>query len=199
MAKVPVAGRVKTRLARDAGTAAATRFVRSATASLLHRVGRDPRWRTLLAVTPDSGTRAPVWPRAMPRTAQGGGDLGVRMQRLMALRAPGPVVIIGTDVPDIAPAHIRSAFRLLGRHDAVLGPALDGGYWLVGLRRRPRLLRPFGGVRWSGPQALSDTLENLSGASAALLETLADVDSGADLERCRSRAGRVVRGKAHWG
>lgn len=197
MAKVPVAGRVKTRLARDAGTVAATRFVRTATASLLHRVGRNVPWHVSLSVTPHSGLVARAWPRGFKRMDQGGGDLGVRMQRIMALPVPGPVVIIGTDVPDIAPAHIRTAFRLLGRHDAVLGPALDGGYWLVGLRRRPRLLRPFGGVRWSGPHALSDTLVNLSRASAALLETLRDVDTGADLERCGNTAGRVVRKKAH--
>lgn len=192
MAKVPVAGGVKTRLARDAGTAAATRFVRTATASLLHRVGRNVPWRVSLSVAPHNGLVARVWPRGFQRWDQGGGDLGVRMQRIMALPSPGPVVIIGTDVPDITPAHIRTAFRLLGRHDAVLGPALDGGYWLVGLRRRPRLLRPFGGVRWSGPQALSDTLTNLSGASVAFLETLSDVDSGVDLERCGD-PGRVVR------
>lgn len=197
MAKVPVAGRVKTRLARDAGTVAATRFVRTATASLLHRVARNVPWHVSLSVTPHSGLVARAWPRGFKRMDQGGGDLGVRMQRIMALPVPGPVVIIGTDVPDIAPAHIRTAFRLLGRHDAVLGPALDGGYWLVGLRRRPRLLRPFGGVRWSGPHALSDTLVNLSRASAALLETLRDVDTGADLERCGNTAGRVVRKKAH--
>ena len=192
MAKIPVAGRVKTRLARDVGAAAATRFVRTVTASLLHRIGRSVPWRTMLAVTPDAAVRARAWPNAVPRMAQGGGDLGARMQRIMALPVPGPVVIIGTDVPGITPAHIRAAFRLLGRHDAVLGPAEDGGYWLVGLRRRPSVLRPFSGVRWSGPHALADTVANLSGASVAFLETLSDVDCGPDLVRCGS-PGRVVR------
>ena len=194
MVKVPVAGRVKTRLARDVGTAAATRFVRTATASLLHRLGRNVPWRLTLAVTPDAGTGAPVWPGAVPRIAQGGGDLGARMQRIMAVRQPGPVVIVGSDVPGITRRHISKAFRLLGRHDAVLGPASDGGYWLVGLRRRPRVLRPFGGVRWSGPHALTDTLFNLSGAAVALLDTLSDVDKGPDLERCSS-PGRIVQKK----
>jgi rSAM/selenodomain-associated transferase 1 len=192
MAKMPMAGRVKTRLARDVGTAAATRFVRTATASLLHRIGRNVPWKITLSITLRSDVAARIWPRGFARADQGGGDLGARMQRIMLQRAPGPVVIMGTDVPDIAPDHIHQAFRLLGRHDAVLGPAADGGYWLVGLRRRPRILRPFGGVRWSGPHALSDTLAGLSGASVGFLETLSDVDSGADLARCRN-PGRVVR------
>jgi glycosyltransferase A (GT-A) superfamily protein (DUF2064 family) len=115
------------------------------------------------------------------------------MQRLMDCAPPGPVVIIGTDIPDIARAHIAAAFRLLGRHDAVLGPAEDGGYWLVGLRRCPRILRPFGGVRWSSAHALGDTLGNLRGRSVALLPTLRDVDTAADLERYAGRWARCVR------
>ena len=85
-------------------------------------------------------------------------------------------MIVGTDVPGIRPAHIAEAFRLLGRHDAVFGPATDGGYWLVGLRRRPRVLRPFANVRWSSPHALADTLANLEGRTVAFVATLSDVD-----------------------
>ena len=50
---------------------------------------------------------------------------------------PGPVVVIGSDIPGITARHIAEAFRLLGRHAFVFGPARDGGYWLVGARRRP--------------------------------------------------------------
>jgi glycosyltransferase A (GT-A) superfamily protein (DUF2064 family) len=114
------------------------------------------------------------------------------MHRIMARTRPGPLVIIGTDIPGITAAHVARAFRLLGSHDAVFGPASDGGYWLVGLRRRPRLLRPFTGVRWSTAEALSDTLRNLDGRSVALLPVLDDIDSAADLERCGGRAGRVI-------
>jgi rSAM/selenodomain-associated transferase 1 len=192
MAKVPVAGLVKTRVAREAGVGAATRFARHAMQSLLRRVARHGPWETTVAVAPDQGIRGGNWAVNTPLTAQGGGDLGVRMQRIIASTGPGPIVIIGTDIPGITAAHIARAFRLLGSHDAVLGPASDGGYWLVGLRRRPRLLRPFTGVRWSSPEALSDTLRNLAGKSVAFLPLLDDVDSAADLERSGGRAGRVV-------
>ena len=116
------------------------------------------------------------------------------MQRIMERTAPGPVVIIGTDVPGICTAHIRDAFRLLGRHDAVFGPATDGGYWLVGLRRRPRVPRIFQAVRWSSPHALADTLANLSGLSVARVAILPDVDTAEDFARSAAIAGRRVIG-----
>jgi len=193
MAKAPVAGRVKTRIAAELGVGAALRFSRHSLASLLQRVAADPRWTTTLAVTPDVATASGVWPPSVPRMAQGGGDLGARMQRLFDCARPGPVVLIGTDIPGIARAHIAAAFDLLGRHDVVLGPAADGGYWLIGLRRRPRILRPFCTVRWSTEHALADTLAHLSGRSIARLPILADVDTPADLVRCAGVFGRRVR------
>ena len=193
MAKAPVAGRVKTRIAAELGVATAVRFARHSLASLLRRVGADGRWSTTLAVTPDIAAASRLWPRGVPRVSQGGGDLGARMQRLFDRAPPGPLVLIGTDIPGIARAHIAAAFRLLGRHDAVFGPAVDGGSWLVGLRRYPRVLRPFRGVRWSTQHALADTLANLRSRPIAHLPTLADVDTPADLTRCAATFGRRVR------
>ncbi len=193
MVKVPVAGRVKTRLAAELGVAAAVRCARVCAAAVLRRVGMDARWLTTVAVTPDGGCRSPAWPRRLAVLPQGGGDLGSRMQRIFDRAGPGPVVIVGTDLPDIARAHVAAAFRLLGGHAAVLGPATDGGYWLIGMARRPRVPRPFGGVRWSGPHALADTLANLRGRPVACVATLSDVDTPADLARCAASVGRVVR------
>ncbi len=150
MAKLPVAGRVKTRLAGDIGTVAATGFARSATATLLQRVSPAAVWETIVAVSPDTGVAARMWPCATACMPQGAGDLGARMQRIVHRVAPGPVVIIGTDAPGVRRAHIRHAFRLLGRHDVVFGPARAGGYWLVGLKRFPRTPRLFAGA-YAGP------------------------------------------------
>jgi len=194
MAKVPVAGRVKTRLADEIGVAAAVQFARHCTAALLARVAAGAPWRTTIAVTPDCGTHSRIWPRGLPLKPQGAGDLGVRMQRIFNRVERGPVVIIGTDVPHITRAHIHAAFRLLGRYDAVFGAATDGGYWLVGLKRRPHVLQPFGGVRWSTPQALADTLANLRGRSVARVATLSDVDTAIDFARCAASFGRRVPG-----
>ncbi len=180
-ARAPRLGTVKRRLAREVGDAAALRFHRAMLASLARRLGRDRRWRTVLAVTPDRA-RFPAW--RLPRVSQGRGDLGERMARALA-RDRRRAVLVGSDIPGIRANDIAAAFRALdGRADAVFGPAEDGGYWLVGLGpRRPR--DPFRGVRWSGPHALADTVANCRGRRVALLRRLRDVDDAADLAAWR--------------
>jgi hypothetical protein len=192
MAKEPRCGAVKTRLARDIGAVTATGFYRRALASVSARLVPDPRWRTLIAVTPDASVHAPVWPAGADLIAQGDGNLGARMQRLFDCLPPGPVVIIGTDIPEITSRHIARAFSALGPYDAVLGPGDDGGYWLVGLRRTPRVAGIFANVRWSSPHTLDDTIANLEGSRVAMLERLGDVDDGAGFRRLGKAAGRVV-------
>jgi hypothetical protein len=194
-AKAPRFGAVKSRLARDIGVIAAWTFYRRTLFAMFRRLGRDPRWRTWIALTPDRAAARPFRPRppAGVRTfAQGGGNLGARMARAIAYPPPGPVVIVGGDIPGIHPAHVAEAFRRLGAFDAVFGPAADGGYWLAGFRRRGRggavlAARAFAGVRWSTPHALADTLANLAGTNIAPpLSRLEDVDNGAALARVKS-------------
>lgn len=192
MVKEPVVGRVKTRLARDIGAVRATSFYRSTCAAVLARVQRPGAWRTILGVTPDAAVASAAWPHRIPRRAQGGGDLGRRMQRLMDTSPPGPVIVIGTDVPAIKPAHIHRAVKALGSHDAVVGPSPDGGYWLVGLKRRPRVPRAFASVEWSSSKALQQTLDNLSGLAIARIEQLADVDEAHDLASVGNAKGRII-------
>ena len=188
LAKAPRLGRAKRRLAADIGPVAALRFYRTILAQTLRRLAADPRWRTWLAVTPEPAR----WPHRPQRIAQGGGDLGRRMDRAMRRLPPGPVVIVGADIPAVGRAPVAAAFRALGRADAVFGPATDGGYWLVGMRRRPRMPDVFAGVRWSGPHALSDSLRNLAGLEVWQVATLADVDDGGDFARWRAGDQRSV-------
>lgn len=174
-ARLPRLGQGKRRLARDIGAIEALRFQRVMMARLLRRLGRDARWTTWLGITPD---RSGPWPRGVATFPQGGGDLGRRMARVARYLPPGPVVIIGSDIPDIATSDIAAAFHALGANEAVFGPAPDGGYWLVGLRRRPRFIDPFAKVRWSSEHALADTLANLFDKKVAMLRTLSDIDDG---------------------
>lgn len=179
MLKEPRPGRVKTRLARDIGSIAATWWFRHQVRRLLRRIV-DPRWQVVLAVAPDSAIASRAWP-ALPRKAQGGGDLGARMARMLRA-ADGPVCLIGADIPGITPARIACAFAALGDHDAVFGPAPDGGFWLVGVRHPKRLPHGFfRKVRWSSEHALSDSLATLPGWRVARVDTLRDVDTAADL------------------
>ena len=189
MAKAPRMGRVKTRLAKDIGTVAAWSFYRHTLFQVSRPLAADPRWQTWLSITPDTAVgNKTTWPENTHRIGQGGGGLGDRMDRIMKTMPPGPVVIIGADIPEIRRPHIKQAFEVLGRHDTVFGPAEDGGYWLVGQRRRPRILSLFSDVRWSSPHTLADTLKNIPATtSTGYLEELADVDDGADYRAYRKR------------
>ena len=178
--RVPRLGKGKKRLARDIGAIAALRFERLMLALLLRRLGRDRRWRLRLAVTPNRATlRGVKRPAGIAVVGQGPGDLGERMRRALAACPPGPAVLIGSDIPDLATTHIADAFRLLGSHDLVFGPTRDGGFWLIGARRSPRLPPLFGPVRWSSRYALADTLANLQRrVSVGFAVGLEDVDDG---------------------
>ncbi len=184
MVKEPRPGRVKTRLARDIGTVPAAWWFRHQTARLLRRL-RDPRWHLVLAVSPDSAaTASRVWPGDLPRLPQGGGNLGDRMARAMRATAPGPVCVIGADIPGITRPAIWRAFCALGGAEAVFGPAEDGGYWLVGVRNAAHIPATlFDGVRWSTKHALADTIASIPGARIARVDRLRDVDTAADLHR----------------
>lgn len=193
MVKEPVAGRVKTRLAREAGTTAATAFLRTNLALTALRLARDARWHTLLSVAPGSACRSRMLPARIQRIPQGAGDLGRRMAHACSPRKHhGPIVIIGADIPAIRAQDIASAFAALRRADAVFGPAQDGGYWLVGLAPRQRGRPVFANVRWSSPHALSDTLANLETLRVALIAQKDDVDEAADLQRLSHLAQRLV-------
>ncbi len=192
MVKEPAVGRVKTRLAREVGGVRAAAFYRITSSAVLARVGRRGSWHTELDVTPDRAVASAAWPQSIPRRAQGGGDLGRRMQRVMDTAPPGPVVVIGTDVPTVKAAHIQAALKALGSHDAVFGASPDGGYWLVGLKRRPRVPRAFGDVAWSTREAFAQTLANLSGLAVAHIASLPDVDEASDLLAAGNTVGRLV-------
>ena len=182
MLKEPRPGRVKTRLAKGIGSVAAAAWFRRQALDLIKRL-RDPRWTLVLAVSPDKqGLTSRVWPDGLSRVPQGAGDLGARMGRLIRSAPPGPVCVIGADIPGITPGLIQTAFRALGRSDAVFGPAHDGGYWLVGLKRA-RAVPPtlFNNVRWSSEHALTDTIATLPGHSVTFIQTLRDVDTVEDL------------------
>lgn len=183
MLKEPHPGRVKTRLGRDIGMVRSASWFRHQSQNLIRSVGYDKRWQTVLAVSPDvEGLASRVWPSDLPRWPQGDGNLGDRMRRIMRETPKGPVIIIGADIPDIQPYHIARAFGALGDHQAVFGPAMDGGFWLVGLKRvkavPPRL---FDNVRWSSQHALGDSIATLTDHSIALVDQLRDVDTASDL------------------
>ena len=183
MARPAIAGEVKTRLAEACGERFALAVYRLMLRRTLRRVARGP-WTTVVAVAPSAGKQRRQRFGGLATMAQSGRDLGERMHNAFAAMPPGPVVMVGTDIPGLHRHHISRAFRALRRQEAVFGPAHDGGYWLVGLAPGLRDSEVFSRVRWSTRHALADTLANIPAACAtALVGALGDVDTVDDVER----------------
>jgi rSAM/selenodomain-associated transferase 1 len=193
MAKAPRVGFGKSRLAAEIGGVEAWRINRALQRRTL-REARDPRWRTLLCVTPDSAVSLNlpgVWPEedaghggGVVRIPQGRGDLGARMAR--ALKGRRRVAMIGVDCPALTRMRVARAFAALKRAPFALGPASDGGFWLIAARDGSEAARGMEGVRWSTRHAARDVVVRLGARNVAMLETLADVDTAADLRAQRS-------------
>lgn len=189
--KAPRAGQVKTRLGAGVGMGRAAALFRFLTERTIDEAVKGG-WKTVLAVDPPGAVRmgwGVLWPPHLPRVAQGPGNLGVRMARVIAAAPPGPVVVIGADAPGLRARHLRQAFAALAGADAVFGPAEDGGYWLIGLARRKPAADLFNGVRWSTAHALEDTLARLPPDFGVHdLECLSDIDEARDLSSLGPRS-----------
>jgi rSAM/selenodomain-associated transferase 1 len=186
-AKAPVAGEVKTRLIPLLGAEAARELhetlVRHAIATA-RSAGIGP---VSLWCTPDTGHpffAACAAQLGVELHAQRGGHLGERMERaLNALLPEGPALLIGSDCPAMRVEDLRAAAGSLATHDAVLQPAEDGGYVLVGLSREiPGL---FEGIRWGASDVMRQTRSRLRAAGATWREmpTRWDVDRPEDYRR----------------
>ncbi|MBX3480912.1 MAG: glycosyltransferase [Caulobacter sp.] len=180
-ARAPAIGVGKTRLARDVGAVEAWRLYRQMSGRLIRTLA-DHRWRCVIRLAGAPGD--PAW-RSATIEDQGRGDLGQRLERALRAHSAGPVAVIGTDAPDVSPARIARAFAGTRGGQAVLGPAEDGGFWLLALPARRARAVSLAGVRWSGPDTLTDT-EAALGGRVQRLETLADIDTGEDLARLRA-------------
>lgn len=184
-AKTPQMGRAKTRLATDIGATHAQRLNRFCHAQVI-RASRTLPQHVRLCVAPDTALDADfggLWPHKLDRTPQGHGDLGDRLQRAFEDARPGPVIVVGTDTPQISTSLLRQAFRALKQSDVVVGPADDGGFWLLGLSTAARRYAPFSPVRWSTEHALQDVLNNLPlDLRVRRLATLIDLDDAAAIQ-----------------
>lgn len=186
--RAPERGAVKTRLAAAIGADAALRVYRRLAEHTLREAAALAGEGVQLRVhhTPaDAGDAVRAWlgdgPLYLP---QADGDLGTRMEDAFARAfADGVerVVIVGSDLPEVSASLLRRAFDRLDAHPAVIGPARDGGYYLLGLRRMVDGI--FSGVAWSTPDVLASTLARFraAGIDPVMLAELADVDEAEDL------------------
>lgn len=196
LAKAPVAGTVKTRLAPRLGAEGAARLHEI----LVHRTLRTALEAAVGAVELCAAPSAkhPFFAAcareyAVALSEQGEGDLGDRIARVIerVTQSGARVVVVGADCPALDAAYLREAVQALDRSDVVLGPAEDGGYVLVAARRLvPEMFR---GLCWGTETVLADTRSRLGEVGVAWreLDTLWDLDRPEDYERWISRGGET--------
>lgn len=190
--KAPIAGEVKTRLSPRIAPASAALLYRAMVEDLLARLDRIASIDLLIHHTPESSRGAIArWLGPHRRLArQRGTDLGARMSnafRSAFLAGYHRVVIVGSDVPELTGRIVRSGIAALIPHDVALGPAHDGGYYLIGLREpRPGLFRE---MRWSTRGVRTETVRRIErlGLTRAELPPLEDIDTYASLRRLHDR------------
>jgi hypothetical protein len=185
--KNEVLGKVKTRLAAGMGEPRALEIYRhlvQSTYSVLEHVSA-PVWTYYSDFIPEI-VNSPI----EKSFVQEGRDLGERMANAFARSFESgmeKVVLIGTDCPTLQSQHLNQAFEALTHSDLVLGPATDGGYYLIAMKRKADYL--FEGISWSTSEVLSQTLAvaTAHGLHFTLLDELSDIDTREDWERYRSQ------------
>ena len=181
--KAPRPGAVKTRLAQTIGAVPACAVYRRIVATLLNHLRRFQAVE--LCFTPDNAMAEiqPWLKKGWQAAPQGDGDLGLRLhsafERAFAAGAQR-VLAIGSDCPMVTAGLLHEAWGGLRSHDAVLGPASDGGYWVIGLRQAHSEL--FHDIPWSTENVFGESLKRIhrAGLSIQVLRELSDVDTEAD-------------------
>jgi len=194
--KQPTAGRVKTRLARDIGAENAAALYEAFIKDVTQRFAATADQRSLCYAPAEAtpyfeqlaGADYQLW-------QQPEGDLGARLHGFFAenlVAAQDLVVVIGSDSPTLPVEFIERSFELLNDAECVVGPAADGGYYLIGMRGR--LLPIFAEIAWSGATVLDQTVSRIvdAGAALAMLPVWYDVDTAEDLRLLRGHV-RALR------
>lgn len=186
--KEPRPGTVKTRLARAMGDERAAQLYRVIAGEAVRRTApRRGEYERLFFFTPaESGPRLARWLPGEILLPQEGSGLGARMANAFEAafrRGARRAAIIGTDVPWVSRERVKEALLALGDHEVVVGPARDGGYYLLALDRPRSGL--FDGIAWSTPSVLSATAARaeMLGLRLGVLEPLSDIDTIEDVRR----------------
>ncbi len=180
-ARNPVAGKVKTRLAKDVGPERALKIYKMLLEkTYLETRNIDCQKFLFLSDFPDSS----MFDQTYTQEIQYGNDIGERMENAFKIifgRGFGKILVAGTDCPGLNPDIVNGAFEKLNTFDIVAGPATDGGYYLLGLKEINETL--FTDIKWSSEEVLNQTVKKIKscGLSYFLLKELNDIDEAKDL------------------
>ena len=183
-AKPPVAGNVKTRLIPAVSAVDAALLAAAFLEDVVETCRQIPQTKTIIATDGD-WPKGLEPPKGIDHWQQGSGDLGDRMERILAqaLQSAPLAIAIGADVPTISKQILQDAIEKLGQNDAVIGPSEDGGYYLLGLRQsKPGLLQ---NLPWSQAHTRQATRQRLESHDLKVAQTqdLFDIDDPQDLKR----------------
>ncbi len=203
MTRIPAIGRCKKRLSSSIGSVYATSIQKKLTIHTL-AVAKELEETGLVTV---QVALSGIGPNARKRWAyhfglqlvedQGHGALGLRMKRQFQIAQNrskisnnniSPIIIIGSDLPSLCKRDLQIALHALKKKDIIIGPSLDGGYWLLGMNKKllkPLVKWPFCGINWGSKEVLSETILKASARniSYSLLHEQNDIDIEKDLYR----------------
>lgn len=188
--KYPEEGKVKTRLATDVGDKRASEIYKELAEKTIKNMESlvNKGIEVIISFTPiEKEKEIKEWiGKQFVYHLQKGNDLGEKMSNTVQYgfkKGADKIVIIGTDCPTISSNHIEEAFLMLSNNDVVIGPAFDGGYYLIGVKKGITFL--FNDIDWSTSSVLKQTIEkiNSAGLTFDLLRTMHDIDSVEDYER----------------
>ncbi len=191
--KDPVMGRVKSRLAAALGEDISRELYRNFVLDTLASIETCGVPFRVCYYPPGAGDSVKQWLGGrLVYLQQEGADIGQRMEhafRLAFAEGCSAAVLIGSDIPDLPPAMFADAFRSLNGHDAVIGPALDGGYYLIGFNKKTFFPGVFSGIEWSTGDVFSRTMQAFDHAGQRVhrLPPWRDVDTVEDLKDLAAR------------
>ena len=201
MTRWPAIYRCKSRLSKEIGALQAAKVqekLTSHTIKVVQKIQEEGLADIKIAIDGIGINATKRWAtinRIKTVTTQGAGNLGTKMKRqflkthakkTIYYKIPNPILIIGTDIPSISHLDLIQAIQILNRKEMVLGPSVDGGYWLIGLSNKllnPLCIWPFSGINWGTNQVLQKTIQlaKSNQIDYQLLQTKNDVDNIIDL------------------
>ena len=185
--KYPEKGKVKTRLSAELGDETTQHLYKCFVSDLIGTLERERYTFKIAFYPPGSNEKIISWLGSeRSYITQVGKDLGKRMENAFKetfLEGFEEVLVIGTDIPALTPSLINKALKALNNNDAVIGPCYDGGYYLIGFRKKMFLPDIFKGIKWSTKGVFEDTIEifRRKGYKVHILQKLRDIDKIEDL------------------
>jgi glycosyltransferase A (GT-A) superfamily protein (DUF2064 family) len=182
MSKVPFKGIIKNRLSKEIGFTKSKRLIIN-TLEKINKIFLDKKaeYNIYWYLFPKKKFRSYSFSFSSKCILQSKGNLGDKMWNLVKFQRK-PLIIIGSDIPQLNLKAISHSFNKLKTYDVVIGPTYDGGFWLIGFANRKKLTNPFNNIRWSSSFTFTDLIQNLKSnqISYDFTQKLRDIDNKDD-------------------